>query len=145
MEYSPCSHEGPCDDKCPCWTSNNFCEKFCMCDSSCKNRFPGCRCRRNCDTRQCPCFAALRECDPDACGSCGAGEDLDKKSRCQNVALQRGSQKVPHFISFSDFHSSLQLLSSSRFPFVSPSIPLLENRRLPAGGSLFARISTKTS
>ena len=93
VEYTPCNHDGPCTDSCPCVSSNNFCEKFCGCESSCKNRFPGCRCRGTCDTRQCPCFSALRECDPDICQSCGATE-ITNECRCHNVVIQRRSQKV---------------------------------------------------
>lgn len=74
-QYEPCSCEGPCNEGCPCFGDVTFCEKFCGCDpKKCNNRFPGCRCRdergRRCLTKNCPCMAAGRECDPDLCGGC---------------------------------------------------------------------------
>eukprot|EP00049_Salpingoeca_infusionum_P003604 m.68299 g.68299 ORF g.68299 m.68299 type:complete len:795 (-) comp12192_c0_seq5:446-2830(-) len=90
--YVPCDHPGkPCDETCPCAMSNNFCEKFCQCDDSCKRRWPGCRCKASCSTATCPCLAAVRECDPDLCTSCGAGKRDDPS--CQNVVMQRRCHK----------------------------------------------------
>ncbi|XP_043464225.1 histone-lysine N-methyltransferase E(z)-like [Leptopilina heterotoma] len=92
--YSPCSHSGrPCDKSCPCIKDQNFCEKFCACSSDCQNRFPGCRCKAQCNTKQCPCYLAVRECDPDLCQACGSDQFDVAKISCKNVSVQRGLHK----------------------------------------------------
>ncbi|KAJ1258178.1 hypothetical protein BS78_10G055000 [Paspalum vaginatum] len=73
-QYNPCGCQSACGKQCPCLTNGTCCEKYCGCSKICKNRFRGCHCAKSqCRSRQCPCFAADRECDPDVCRNCWVG------------------------------------------------------------------------
>ncbi|KAL5561018.1 hypothetical protein UlMin_030765 [Ulmus minor] len=70
-QYMPCGCKSMCGKDCACLKDGTCCEKYCGCSKSCKNRFRGCHCAKSqCRSRQCPCFAAGRECDPDVCRNC---------------------------------------------------------------------------
>uniref|UniRef100_A0A5B7BG87 [histone H3]-lysine(27) N-trimethyltransferase n=1 Tax=Davidia involucrata TaxID=16924 RepID=A0A5B7BG87_DAVIN len=95
-QYTPCGCQPMCGKQCPCLHNGTCCEKYCGCSKSCKNRFRGCHCAKSqCRSRQCPCFAAGRECDPDVCRncwvSCGDGSLGEPPSRgdgqCGNMRL----------------------------------------------------------
>ncbi|XP_043714027.1 histone-lysine N-methyltransferase EZ1-like isoform X2 [Telopea speciosissima] len=73
-QFNPCSCQSACGKECTCLLNGTCCEKYCGCPKSCKNRFRGCHCAKSqCRSRQCPCFAANRECDPDVCRNCWVG------------------------------------------------------------------------
>ncbi|XP_076885239.1 histone-lysine N-methyltransferase EZA1-like [Bidens hawaiensis] len=95
-QYIPCTCKSMCGKECPCLDNATCCEKYCGCSKSCKNRFRGCHCAKSqCRSRQCPCFAAGRECDPDVCRNCwmscgdgSSGEPPRKgEGHCGNMRL----------------------------------------------------------
>ncbi|KAJ9678645.1 hypothetical protein PVL29_020733 [Vitis rotundifolia] len=59
--YTPYGCLSMCGKECPCQSNGTCCEKYCG----------GCHCANSqCRSRQCPCFAAGREYDPDVCRNC---------------------------------------------------------------------------
>ncbi|KAK8954789.1 Histone-lysine N-methyltransferase EZ1 [Platanthera zijinensis] len=96
-QYNPCGCQSACGKQCPCLLNGTCCEKYCGCPKVCKNRFRGCHCAKSqCRSRQCPCFAADRECDPDVCRNCwvGCGDgsfggpvQLGDNYECRNMKL----------------------------------------------------------
>ncbi|PWA97216.1 histone-lysine N-methyltransferase CLF [Artemisia annua] len=96
-QYDPCGCQSSCGDDCPCLASETCCEKYCGCPRTCKIKFRGCNCAKSqCRSRQCDCFAANRECDPDVCRncwtSCGDGTletpvQKDDNHECKNMKL----------------------------------------------------------
>ncbi|KAL6530151.1 hypothetical protein OROMI_028796 [Orobanche minor] len=104
-QYSPCGCQSACGKTCPCLVNGTGCEKYCGCPKSCKNRFRGCHCAKSqCRSRQCPCFAADRECDPDVCRNCwiscgdgtlGVPSQRGDNYECRNMKLLlKQQQKV---------------------------------------------------
>lgn len=96
-QYNPCACQSTCGDNCSCIVNGTTCEKYCGCPKTCKNRFRGCHCAKSqCRSRQCPCFAANRECDPDVCrhcwiscgdGSLGTPGQKGDNYECRNMKL----------------------------------------------------------
>jgi histone-lysine N-methyltransferase EZH2 len=99
-----CSHDGPCDKRCPCFSANLLCESFCGCPDDCARKWTGCACHssgKNCQTETCICIQMNRECGPQ-CMSCGAIPRIKAFNKyndelfttgCQNVFIQRGVPK----------------------------------------------------
>ncbi|WCJ31189.1 Histone-lysine N-methyltransferase CLF [Euphorbia peplus] len=96
-QYNPCGCGTACGKQCTCLLNGTCCEKYCGCPKTCKNRFRGCHCAKSqCRSRQCPCFAADRECDPDVCrncwvscgdGSLGVPSQRGDNYECRNMKL----------------------------------------------------------
>ncbi|VVB02159.1 unnamed protein product [Arabis nemorensis] len=96
-QFNPCNCKTACGKECTCLLTGTCCEKYCGCPKSCKNRFRGCHCAKSqCRSRQCPCFAADRECDPDVCRNCwviggdgtlGVPNQRGDNYECRNMKL----------------------------------------------------------
>ncbi|XP_057491757.1 histone-lysine N-methyltransferase CLF-like isoform X1 [Actinidia eriantha] len=96
-QFNPCGCQSACGKQCPCLVNGTCCEKYCGCPKTCKNRFRGCHCAKSqCRSRQCPCFAADRECDPDVCRNCwvscgdgtlGVPSQRGDNYECRNMKL----------------------------------------------------------
>ncbi|KAF2605141.1 hypothetical protein F2Q70_00027721 [Brassica cretica] len=96
-QFNPCNCKTACGKECTCLLNGTCCEKYCGCPKSCKNRFRGCHCAKSqCRSRQCPCFAADRECDPDVCRNCwviggdgtlGVPSQRGDNYECRNMKL----------------------------------------------------------
>ncbi|KAE8700054.1 SET domain-containing protein isoform 4 [Hibiscus syriacus] len=70
-QYNPCNCQTAYGKQCSCLLNGTCREKYCGCPKSCKNQFRGCHCAKSqCRSRQCPCYAADRECDPDVFRNC---------------------------------------------------------------------------
>jgi hypothetical protein len=84
--YTPCSHEGSCEEEnCPCYAGKIYCEIYCSCQRNCVNKFPGCACNARCETKRCPCVVAVRACNPKECGSRTC---VDGDHQCLNIPVQ---------------------------------------------------------
>ncbi|TVU42283.1 hypothetical protein EJB05_08679, partial [Eragrostis curvula] len=96
-QYTPCGCQQMCGKDCPCVENGTCCEKYCGCSRSCKNKFRGCHCAKSqCRSRQCPCFAASRECDPDVCRNCwvSCGDGSLGEPRARGDGYQCGNMKL---------------------------------------------------
>ncbi|KAJ1297454.1 hypothetical protein BS78_01G377500 [Paspalum vaginatum] len=96
-QYNPCGCQQMCGKDCPCVENGTCCEKYCGCSKSCKNKFRGCHCAKSqCRSRQCPCFAANRECDPDVCRNCwvSCGDGSLGEPPARGDSYQCGNMKL---------------------------------------------------
>uniref|UniRef100_A0A914Z4C8 [histone H3]-lysine(27) N-trimethyltransferase n=1 Tax=Panagrolaimus superbus TaxID=310955 RepID=A0A914Z4C8_9BILA len=95
--YQSCNHAGECslENGCNCKKQKLMCTKYCGCSTKCSLRFPGCRCKPgNCRTKQCQCYYASWECDPDLCHDCNCQVNEETNLPiCRNVCIQRCLQR----------------------------------------------------
>lgn len=78
--HCKCKYECSIRNKCPCLIGDisgntviarRCCEKYCLCNLDCKQRFLGCSCQYGkCDSKTCVCLVNQRECDPELCIFC---------------------------------------------------------------------------
>ncbi|RWW71341.1 hypothetical protein BHE74_00020912 [Ensete ventricosum] len=115
-QYNPCGCQSACGKQCRCLLNGTCCEKYCGCPKICKNRFRGCHCAKSqCRSRQCPCFAADRECDPDVCRNCWVGcgdgtlggpNQRGDNYECRNMKLLLKQRQRVRLILIGSFHCS---------------------------------------
>eukprot|EP00967_Tisochrysis_lutea_P078999 scaffold107884_cov29-Tisochrysis_lutea.AAC.2 len=124
-----CSHSGPCDSSnpaCTCIHSANFCEVFCSCGPLCRNRWTGCKCRKECRTAVCPCWVANRECDPDICVCTASDARACGCEECMPVA--EASEKINTTAALESIENPRQRDSLACLP-CDPPDPIDEGRK----------------
>ena len=90
--FTPCHHDGPCANSpdCTCFQRGLFCEKYCSCPGTCRDRFPGCSstCKQSCEPQSCLCIRLRRVCDPEVCSR------DDDHEHCANRGLEEWRKLV---------------------------------------------------
>ena len=97
LKPKPCFHPGmTCAqagaEKCSCAKQLVFCDKNCICEEDCNQRYEGCQCKDGCTEGKCTCLSYNRECDLSVCHK---GEPdfvlVEEKADacCKNCDMQR--------------------------------------------------------